>query len=170
MFRSIFKVALLVIAGVVCYNYFWGNAAEKEQSHRIFKGVGNVFGEVRDLVRSERKKFDGGKYDAALDKMGGVLDKLKTHNTSTNGAVGGEIAALEAQKKKIDAQLAHIKSMPDDAPASDMTAKGGKAKPAPTTASKLEQAAQLARQMEELNAQIQGVVNKVASPEDQQPY
>jgi hypothetical protein len=171
MFRSIFKVALLVVAGVICYNYFFGSTVEKEQSRRIFKGVGNVFGEVRDLVRTERKKFDAGKYDTALDKMGNVIDKLKTHNASSNNAaINSEIAALESQKIKIEQQLARVKALPDDAPANDMTPKGKTATKQPSTSSKLDQAAQLAKQMEDLNAQLQGVVNKVASPEDQQPY
>lgn len=165
MIRTVLKVGFVVVIGLVCYNYFFGTATEKEQSKRIFNGVGNLFGEVRTLVRGEREKFDAGKYDAALNKMDNVIDRLKSHNATTGDRnIQAEITALEAKKQQLQQELARVEAMPD-------TPKGGTSSRSPkTTSSKLEEAAKLARDMEALNNSLQNVVNKVASPEAQQPY
>lgn len=165
MIRTLLKVGFVVVIGLVCYNYFFGTATEKEQSKRIFSGVGNLFGEVRTLVRGEREKFDAGKYDAALNKMDNVIDRLKSHNATTGDRnIQAEITALEAKKQQLQQELARVEAMPD-------TPKGGTSSRSPqTTSSKLEEAAKLARDMEALNNSLQNVVNKVASPEAQQPY
>ena len=42
MIRSLLKLALLAVVCIVIYNYFFGSASEKDQSRRIFKGVGGV--------------------------------------------------------------------------------------------------------------------------------
>lgn len=170
MIRSLIKIGFVVVVGLICYNYFFGTSTEKEQSKRIFSGVGNLFGEVRTLVRGEREKFDAGKYDTALDKMGNVIDRLKTHNATTGDRnVQAEIAQLESRKRQLEQELARVEAMPDTP--QNYASKGGTTARSPqTTSSKLEQAAQLAREMESLNNALQGIVNKVASPEAQQPY
>jgi hypothetical protein len=58
MIRSLLKLGLMAVICIVIYNRFFGTETEKDQSKRIFKGVGNVFTEVRTLVKSEREKFD----------------------------------------------------------------------------------------------------------------
>lgn len=168
MIRTLLKVGFVVVIGLVCYNYFFGTTTEKEQSKRIFNGVGNLFGEVRTLVRGEREKFDAGKYDAALNKMDNVIDRLKSHNATTGDRnIQAEITALEAKKQQLQQELARVEAMPD----APVTPKGGTSSRSPqTTSSKLEEAAKLARDMEALNNSLQNVVNKVASPEAQQPY
>jgi cytochrome c556 len=150
MIRSLLKMALLAVVCIVCYNRFFGSDNEKEQSKRIFKGVGNVFTEVRGLVRTEKDKFDAGKYDAALGKMGDVLGQLKTHAGSSNDAqLNRQIADLERRKT----QLQH------DVDASPATDTGFQ-----KSADKVKKYTDMARQMENLTTDIQKLVNQV-SPE-----
>ena len=54
MIRSLFKLGLMAVVCIVIYNYFFGSNTEKEQSKKIFQGVGNVFTEVRGLVRDRK--------------------------------------------------------------------------------------------------------------------
>jgi uncharacterized protein YukE len=83
--------------------------------------------------------------------------------------VQAEIAQLESRKRQLEQELARVEAMPDTP--QNYASKGGTTARSPqTTSSKLEQAAQLAREMESLNNALQGIVNKVASPEAQQPY
>jgi hypothetical protein len=106
MIRSLLKLGLLAVVCIVLYNRFFGTAVEQDQSKRIFKGVGGVFTEVRDLVRMERDKFDAGKYDAALGKMQGVLENLKNHATDTKDAgLKQQIAQLEQRKHTLENQV-----------------------------------------------------------------
>lgn len=99
MIRFLVRIALLCIIGLVCYNYFFGQADEKAQSKRIFQGVGSVFTEVRNLVRTEHDK---GTFDKALTKMDDVLQKLKTHADDTNDPnLKQQVVTLEQRKNQI---------------------------------------------------------------------
>ena len=99
MIRFLVRIALFAIICLVCYNYFFGQPDEKQQSKRIFQGVGSVFSEVRGLVRSERDK---GTFDKALTKMDDVLQRLKTHADNTNDPnLKQQVITLENRKAQI---------------------------------------------------------------------
>lgn len=148
MIRGLLKLALLAVVCIVIYNYFFGTAEEKDQSKRIFKGVGNVFTEVRGLVRSERDKFEAGKYDVALDKMSGVLQNLKQHaNETKDPNLQRQVAQLESRRQQLQRQI-------DAQPEVDSNFQ--------KQADKVKKYNELARQMETLTNDLQGLVNKVA--------
>lgn len=152
MIRSLLKLGMLAVVCIVIYNYFFGTAAEKDQSRRIFKGVGNVFTEVRGLVRSEKDKFDAGKYDAALGKMQDVLQRLRTHASETKDSdLNRQVAVLEQRKATLERQ---INNMPSDT---------GYQK----SADKLRQYAEMAKQLENLTNDIQSLVDTQASQDEQ---
>ena len=69
MIRSLIKLLFILIVGVLIYNYFLGTPEEKENAKNIFSEVKDVAVGVKQLIKSEREKFDKGKYDDAVDKM-----------------------------------------------------------------------------------------------------
>ncbi len=152
MIRSLLKLALLAVVCIVIYNYFFGTAVEKDQSRRIFKGVGSVFTEVRGLVSTEKNKFDAGKYDAALGKMQDVLSRLRSHAKETNDSdLNRQIAQLEQRKAVLEKK---VETMPSDT---------GFQK----SADKVKQFSDMAKQLESLTNDIQSLVNTQASTEEQ---
>ena len=156
MIRSLLKLALMAVVCIVIYNRFFGSDVEKDQSKRIFKGVGNVFTEVRDLVQSERGKFDAGKYDVALGKMQGILENLKNHASDSKDAnLQKQIAQLQQRKATLENQV-------------DITAKAQSNKTDTgyqKSADKVKQYADMAKQMESLTNDIQKLVKQVAPEE-----
>ena len=153
MIRSLLKLAFIAVICIVVYNRFFGNETEKAQSQRIFKGVGNVFTEVRDLARSEKDKFDAGKYDVALNKMQGVIERLKNHaGDANNTQLDRQIADLERRKAQLQRQV-------DAAPATDTGFQ--------KSADKVKHYGDMARQMESLTNDIQRLVNQVAPANEQ---
>lgn len=153
MIRSLLKLALLAVVCIVIYNYFFGSVSEKDQSRRIFKGVGGVFTEMRGLVRSEKDKFDAGKYDAALGKMQDVIQRLRSHATETNDPeLKRQVAQLEQRKNALEQK---VDAMPSDT---------GFQK----SADKVKQFSDMAKQLESLTNDIQSVVNTQASKAEQQ--
>ena len=153
MIRSLLKLALMAMVCIVIYNRFFGNETEKAQSQRIFKGVGNVFTEVRDLARTEKDKFDAGKYDAALGKMQTVIERLKNHAGDANSTqLNQQIAALEQRKVKLQREV-------DAAPSTDTGFQ--------KSADKVKHYSDMARQMESLTNDIQRLVNQVAPTNEQ---
>lgn len=152
MIRALIRIALLAVVCIIIYNYFFGSENEKATSKRIFKGVGSVFTEVRGLVRSEKEKLADGKYDVALDKIQNVIEKLKSHASETNDAnLQRQVAVLEQRKNTIEHQA--------QAPATDT----GYQK----AADKVKKANETAKQVESLMNDLQGLVNKVATPAEQ---
>lgn len=84
MIRSLIKLGLLVVIGIVIYNYFFGTPEEQESSKQVFAKSKEAFVKVKDvgkdvfiLLSSEKQKFDAGKYDVAIQKMGTILTDLK---------------------------------------------------------------------------------------------
>ena len=65
MVRSLLKLAAVLIAAMLVYNYFFGTSNEKENSRKVFGQMRGVVVSVGDLLKSERAKFDAGKYDDA---------------------------------------------------------------------------------------------------------
>ncbi|MEL7021072.1 MAG: hypothetical protein AAGK47_05650 [Bacteroidota bacterium] len=77
MIRSLIKLVLVLVVGILVYNFFFGTEVEKEQSRRVFNEVKEVGVAVRDLIKSEKEKFDAGKYDDALDKIENAFGNLR---------------------------------------------------------------------------------------------
>ncbi|PHN04456.1 hypothetical protein [Flavilitoribacter nigricans] len=101
--RSLIKLGLLLVAGILVYNFFFGDETEKAQSREIFEKVGDLGRAGINLLRTEKEKFDDGKYDDALDKIGGLFDKVRDKAEDLNDSeLLRDISRLE--KKRQDLQ------------------------------------------------------------------
>jgi len=77
MIRFIITIAFFLVIALLGYNYFYGTAQEKEQAQEIFSKGAEVVGAGADLLKSEYQKFQGGKYDEALNNINNLLSKVK---------------------------------------------------------------------------------------------
>lgn len=105
MIRSLFKLALIAIAAILVYNYFFGTSEEKENSRKVFGQMRGVVVSVADLVKSERAKFDAGKYDAALEKLGGAYRAVREQAQHVDGNVLKRLDELERRKAALEQDL-----------------------------------------------------------------
>ncbi|MEM1220355.1 MAG: hypothetical protein AAGH79_15645 [Bacteroidota bacterium] len=103
MIRSILRLAVLLVVGILVYNFFFGTEAEKENSQKVFQEVKEVAISVKDLVKSEREKFDEGKYDQALSKMGDLFGQLKekAQEVEDNNYLE-KLADLDKKRKELE--------------------------------------------------------------------
>jgi hypothetical protein len=108
MIRTLLKLGLLLIVAIVVYNYFFGTSQEKEQSRLIFKQVGSVVSSVSSLVKSERHKFDAGKYDNALDKLGDAYRSLRGQADYVDKNIIKRLDELEKRKTALQEELEAI--------------------------------------------------------------
>ncbi|MCB0580193.1 MAG: hypothetical protein KDD10_12900 [Phaeodactylibacter sp.] len=104
MLRSLIKLGLFLVAGILVYNYFFGTAEEKAQSKQIFTEIKDVTKSAVGLLKSEKKKFDEGKYDDAVDKIGGLIDNLKgkAEQLENNRELLDQIADLQQRQQSLD--------------------------------------------------------------------
>ena len=104
MIRGLIQIFIIAVVGLVAYNFFLGTAEEKEQSREIINKVKEVGQSGVDLIKAEKEKFDAGKYDDALDKIGGLVDKLKS-KAQDSGETLDKLRNLEGKKNELKDRL-----------------------------------------------------------------
>lgn len=111
MLKSLFRLAIIVIIGVLVYNYFLGSETEKAQSKKVFNGAKELVVSVKDIVKSEKNKFDEGKYDKALDKVGNLFQTMKEKGSEiADKDYLGEVQRLEERRTNLRDRLAEIEA------------------------------------------------------------
>lgn len=98
MIRKVISTLIVLVIGILAYNFFFGNPEEKQQAKEIFGKGAEVVGAGADLLKAEYQKFKDGKYDKALDKIGNLLSNLK----EKGGEVVGEIDDWQQRKGEWD--------------------------------------------------------------------
>jgi hypothetical protein len=64
MIRFLLKIGIFLVVGILIYNYFWGDNSEKAQSKAVFGEMRDVVVSVSGLLKTEKQKYNAGKYDS----------------------------------------------------------------------------------------------------------
>ena len=75
---SIIKWLVYLLIAVLVYNLVFGTEEEKAQSKEIFSKVGELGREAWGILRSEKQKFEQGKYDEAVTKVEQLYQRLNS--------------------------------------------------------------------------------------------
>jgi len=124
MIRSLLKIGVLLVVGVVAYNSFFGTAEEKAEAKEIRQKAGKALkqagGVLLDLgkdgvgiLKKERAKFKEGKYDQAVEKVSGLISEIKDKVEGTGGELLDQVKDLEKQRDAISKQLEKAKDSVD---------------------------------------------------------
>ena len=107
MLRSLIKLAIFLVAGILVYNYFFGTPEEKAQSKEVFSDIKDLTKSAVGLLKSEKQKFDDGKYDDAVDKIGGLIENLKgkAEQLEDNRDLLDQITVLQQKKNSLETKL-----------------------------------------------------------------
>lgn len=123
MAKLVLKIVLALAVLLVGYNYFWGNAEEKENSRRIVGQVAELGKSVVNLLKSEKEQFDKGKYDQTLAKLKSALN-IEHERAAELGEAGQgcleKCKHLEEAELELEEKLKLVDS--DDQSASDREA------------------------------------------------
>lgn len=111
MFRSLLKLAVVAIFAILAYNYFLGNREEKEDSRRVFSQMRGVIVSVTQIIKSESAKFDAGKYDEALDKLGGAYKAIRQQAQRMDEKMLTRLDELERRKTAMEQELDSIEQV-----------------------------------------------------------
>ena len=120
MIRSVIKIGVLLVVGIVAYNYFLGTPEEKAKAKTTIskaKEAGKVIGGAlidlgKDgiaLLKEEREKFREGKYDKAVEEVGGLISKIKKQVEGVGGDMLDRVNDLENQRDSIADQIKKAK-------------------------------------------------------------
>lgn len=105
MIKSLFKLLIILVVGILIYNLFLGTEEEKQGAKKIVGEVKDVGAAVSDLLKSEKQKFDKGKYDKAVDKVGSMLSNLKRNAKEFDEKYVKRIDELERKRKQLKDEL-----------------------------------------------------------------
>lgn len=105
--KFLIKIVLLVAILLVGYNYFLGNEAEKQNSKEIVQKIEELGVSIGALIKSEKQKYDNGKYDDALENVqkliGSIKEKVKDLDLSE------KIDQIEKKKNELTERLKEAK-------------------------------------------------------------
>ena len=107
-----------MVLGILVYNLFLGDSTEKENARKVFSEIKEAGVAVKDLLKSEKKKFDEGKYDEALDKVGNAFSKLKRRAKDIDEKYVDKIAELDKKRRELEERLAELTEEEEKIPAS----------------------------------------------------
>ena len=106
MIKSLLQLAVILVVGILIYNYFLGTAEEKEQSEKVFESARDLGKSAWDLLKSEKEKFDEGKYDQALDKINSLISSMKDKAEKIQDSeILDKISDLEKQKRDLEKKI-----------------------------------------------------------------
>lgn len=105
MIQALFKLLILLVIGILIYNYFLGTPQEKKGVEKVVRDFKEFGISVAELLKSEKEKFDKGKYDKVLDKIENTLNDLKQSLQNQDGKHNREINDLLEEKEKISREL-----------------------------------------------------------------
>lgn len=110
MLRIIIRFGLFLLVALVGYNYFYGTAAEKEQSKEIIDTTKSfatkTFKSVGKLLKAEKEKFNDGRHDEAMAQLNDVFKELKTKAKTESAVIRDEFKDLELDKTRLEEELA----------------------------------------------------------------
>jgi hypothetical protein len=149
MIRLLLKVGAVLVAGILIYNFFFGTNEEKEQSRKVFGQMKDVVVSVGQLVKSEKEKFDAGKYDAALEKLGQAYQVVRRQAQYLDASMTKRLDELEQRQTALQKELESIEQ--EDAKAATPPKKGVKSDPKAEKA----KAAEQQRRKEELQREVE---------------
>ncbi|MBI5913897.1 MAG: hypothetical protein HY842_00850 [Bacteroidetes bacterium] len=106
MIKSLLKLLVVLVIGILIYNLFLGTDEEKQGAKKIVGEVKDVGVAVKDLLKAEKEKFDKGKYDKAVDKVGDMLQGLKRNAKEFDEKYLVRIEKLEDKRRELQKDLA----------------------------------------------------------------
>jgi hypothetical protein len=78
MLGRLIKWALIIVIGILVYNYFYGTEEEKKQSEAIANQTIEVGKSIVGFVSDETQKVKDGKYNDVIDNISGFLSEFKS--------------------------------------------------------------------------------------------
>lgn len=107
MIKSLFKLLAVLVVGILIYNLVLGTSEEKAGAKKIVTEVKDVGVAVKDLLKTEKEKFDKGKYDKAVDKIGDMLSGLKRNAKDFDEKYLKRIEELEKKRDTLKRELSN---------------------------------------------------------------
>lgn len=109
MIKTILKLAVILIIGILVYNYFWGNPEERETSEKVFNEIKDVGIAVKDFVQEEHARIKEGKYDRVLDRIKETLSDVESTVDEMDEESKEEFRELKNDREVLEKEVEEAK-------------------------------------------------------------
>lgn len=100
--RKLIFTLIILLAGYVGYMYFFGKGDDKAKAELIVQETKSLGKAVGDFLSTQKEKYDEGEFDNLIDKVGAMLDKLKSSDQQTSKEVKDNLKDLQDELRQID--------------------------------------------------------------------
>ena len=100
--RKLIFTLIILLAGYVGYMYFFGKGDDKAKAEIIVQETKSLGKAVGDFLSTQKEKYDEGEFDNLIDKVGAMLDKLKSSDQQTSKEVKDNLKDLQDELRQID--------------------------------------------------------------------
>jgi len=108
MIKTILKLAILLVAGVLIYNYFLGSPDEKAASQKVFNEIKDVGSAVTDFVKDEHQRIKDGKYDKVIGKVDDALTNIEAHVKNMDPEAIAEYKELKRESAVLEKEIEQV--------------------------------------------------------------
>lgn len=100
--RTLIKLGLIIVVVLVGYNYFFGTSSEKSESQIIVEQVKDLGKSIGSLLKSEKEKFQQGKFDDFFDKLKHTVDNFKSKIDKADDKSQDAIERIEEKSQQLE--------------------------------------------------------------------
>lgn len=112
MIKLLLRLAFFLVVGILVYNYFFGTPEEKETSKTIFREAKDLGKASWALLKTEKAKLDEGKYDTAIEKIGGLINQLEDRARSGKDREAlDRLVELDQQRRELEGRLNELNDL-----------------------------------------------------------
>lgn len=102
---KLLKYGLLIIAGFLVYNYFFGDAEDKARSKKVFTEIGSLGKAVGEFVKDEHQKIKDGKFDKVINNLEKAYSKIDAKVSDLDPSLVKEFNKLKKNKRELKREL-----------------------------------------------------------------
>lgn len=104
--KALIRIALVLIIGIIAYNYFAGTSEEKETSQEIINTAKDLGAATWAMLKSEKEKFDNGKYDGFMEDVKGLFGSLREKAQQLGDKESlDKLEDLDRRREKIETEM-----------------------------------------------------------------
>lgn len=108
MIGRLLSLLVVFLIGWVVYVTAFGDEDDIERRNKLFQSVGELTGNVTDILSSEKDKIEAGVYDEQLDMLKKAIDNLKEAGGEA-GEYADQIKSLQEQQQQLQEQANQLK-------------------------------------------------------------
>lgn len=110
---TLIRILIMLLLLVFAYNYFVGDEEEKKSTETVISNAKDLISSIGTVIKSEKEKYNDGKYDNAIDKLGNLFTAIQSNFGFHGSDPDKKLEKLEREKLEIEQEYLKLENEPD---------------------------------------------------------